>query len=144
MFVLETPLFLTADVFYEQPLVISVKYFFHRQDSLCVNCSALVQEVWGSNRGQVKRNKSCQWLATVATFLRKELCCSSVMLRRWAPQTRYPLGRNTASIIKINFFEVIFAIDLFTEHVIPVTTTQIRDSIIVLRLKSPKALLPNE
>ena len=42
----------------------------------------------------------CQRLATAATFLGKELCCQGAMTRKWVPQTRYTLRRNTASIIK--------------------------------------------
>ena len=41
--------------------------------------------------------QSCQRLATAATFLRKELCFSGAMTRRWAPQTCYRLPRNTTS-----------------------------------------------
>ena len=54
----------------------------------------------GSNPGSVKL-ESCQWLATAATFLRKELCCPGAMSRQWAPQTRFTLRRNTARVIKI-------------------------------------------
>ena len=39
-------------------------------------------------------------------FFRKKLCCPGAMTRRWAPQTRYTLRRNTTSIIKdsISFY----------------------------------------
>ena len=47
--------------------------------------------------GQIKHR------ATVATSLRKELCCPSSVSRQRAPQTCYTLGRNTASIIKVCF-----------------------------------------
>ena len=42
----------------------------------------------------------CQRLATAATFFQKEKCCLGAMTRRWAPQTRYMLQRNTASLKK--------------------------------------------
>ena len=48
----------------------------------------------GSNPGSVEL-ESCQWLATAATFLRKELCCPGAMSWQWAPQTRFTLWRNT-------------------------------------------------
>ena len=40
--------------------------------------------------------------ATPVKFLRKELCCPDTMTRRWPPQTRYSLRRNTTSI-DLNF-----------------------------------------
>ena len=46
------------------------------------------------------QTQCCQWLATAAAFLRKELCCLGAMMRRWAPPTRYMPRRITASIMK--------------------------------------------
>ena len=43
---------------------------------------------------------SCQRLAIAATFLRMELCRMGIMTRKWTPQSRYTLRRNTACIIK--------------------------------------------
>ena len=52
-----------------------------------------------SRAGQIGHSVA-KWLATVATFLRKELCCPGAMTRRWAPPTCYTLRRITASIMK--------------------------------------------
>ena len=49
---------------------------------------------------QTNWTKCCKRLATVATFLQKKLCYPGAMTRRWTPQTRYTLRRNTASIMK--------------------------------------------
>ena len=60
--------------------------------------------------GRSNRTQCCLRLATVATFLRMELCCPGAMTRRWAPPTRYTFRRNTASIMKdlIRRFCVVF------------------------------------
>ena len=47
------------------------------------------REVWGSNLEPVKSDTVLPRLATGATFLQKELCCSGAVTRRWASQTRY-------------------------------------------------------
>jgi len=39
--------------------------------------------------------------------LRKQLYCLGAMTRRWAPQIRYTLRRNTASILKVFFFYLV-------------------------------------
>ena len=56
--------------------------------------------------GRSNRTQSCQRLTTAATILQKKLCCPGAMMRRWAPQTRYTLRRNTANITK-NLNEVL-------------------------------------
>ena len=50
--------------------------------------------------GLSNRTECCQQLATAATFLRKELCCTGAMTRRWGSQPRYTFRRNTTSIMK--------------------------------------------
>ena len=37
---------------------------------------------------------------SVANILQQKLCCAGAMMRTWAPQTRYTIWRNTASIKK--------------------------------------------
>ena len=46
--------------------------------------------------------------AAVAVRFRKKLCCWGVMMRRWAPQTRYALRRDTASVAKVSQRKKIF------------------------------------
>ena len=74
--------------------------YHNRPAGKAVTPSSMVRDVWGSYPGTVRLTQCCQLLITAATFLRKELCCSGVMTRSWAPQTRYTLRHNTASITK--------------------------------------------
>ena len=46
--------------------------------------------------------------AAVAVTFRKKLCCRGVMMRRWAPHTRYVLRRDTASVAKVSQRKKIF------------------------------------
>ena len=59
--------------------------------------SSLEQEVlrFKSLVGQIRRS-----VATTATFLQRELCCPSAMIRRRALSTRYMLWRISASVMK--------------------------------------------
>ena len=76
------------------------------QSTRPASCSSSNAFVSGTGGSEVQiscrsnRTQCCQRLATVASFLRKELGCPGAMTRRWAPPTRYTLRRITASIIK--------------------------------------------
>ena len=71
-----------------------------------VTRSSLEREVWSSNLGPVKSDtvlpterRRCNISSNGAVF-RMELCCLGAMTLWWAPQTRYSLWPNTASMRK--------------------------------------------
>ena len=50
--------------------------------------------------GRSNRTQCFKRLATSVLFFQKKLCCLISMTWRYAPQTRYTLRRNTASVIE--------------------------------------------
>ena len=63
-----------------------------------------VREVWGSTTGQVESAQCRQWFYTATTFLGS--CVARRKASEMSPAARYTLRRNTASIMKIDFFFV--------------------------------------
>ena len=105
-------------------------------------CSALVREVMGSYPGPVKSNTELAMARHRCNFSSKGAVLPKRIVEAMAKQTRYRFERNTVSIMFSFDFEAIAPEDLFTVHVIPVTTTQIRNSVIVQRVKLSKILFP--
>jgi len=60
-----------------------------------------VREFWSSNLGPVESYtvQRYKWFITASTSTLSTLL--SAMTRRWTPQTRYTLRRNTANIMKV-------------------------------------------
>ena len=61
----------------------------------------------GSSFSLMKSTQCCQRLATAATFLREELCCTDPMTRIRARKLDYTPQRNATSLMKdliLNFF----------------------------------------
>ena len=75
-------------------------YALHGPVSQAVMCSSLERKISGTNLDQSNRTRCCQRLATAEIMLRREMCCPGAMTRKLAPQIRYALRRNTASIIE--------------------------------------------
>ena len=78
--------------------LLRVKNPVHWPVGRTITRSSLERKVWASNLELVKSD-------TVLPTVRhrcdtSELCYSGAMTRRWAPETRYTLRRNTASIMK--------------------------------------------
>jgi len=60
-----------------------------------------VQEVKSSKRkGRPNLTQRCKRLATASTSTQVAVLPWRYMTRRWAPQSRYTLRRNTASVMK--------------------------------------------
>ena len=64
---------------------IELKQFLLQVGQAVITRFSLEREAWGSNLGSVKSTKCCQRLATIAIFLRKELCWPGAMTKRWGP-----------------------------------------------------------
>jgi len=64
-----------------------------------------VREVWSSKPGPTKSYSALQTGRHRFNIYASMLRCLEVMTRKWAPQTRYTLRRNTASIINMFAFQ---------------------------------------
>ena len=122
---LQNPLTLEY-VFNGEALIISVMQFFHRPNSLCGNVLSSGAEGHGfkSNTELPTTHHRCD-ISSKGAVLPKCIVAATDQansLQVW---------RNTVSIKIWIFFKVIVCVDSFTEHVIRVTTKQVRDSMIV-------------
>ena len=136
----ERPALTKEYVFYGQPLVISVKQFFHRPDSLRSNvlgsgARGQVFKFWaGQIEHRVANGSPPLWLFFKRSCVAPAQCCGE------GPRKLVAHGVIQRVRKDLIFLKVIIPVDSFTERVISATTTQIRDLIVVQRIKLPKIL----
>ena len=96
---------------------------FHGPVGQAVTRLSLVQEVEVPISGRSNQTQCCWRFASAAKFLWNELCCPGTMTRSWAPQTRYALRRNTASVMKdLIWFQRFSSLISFCKNLIILST----------------------